>query len=87
MIVLSDRRKTTRRKVLDTALIRFGDLSMSCVLRDVSDTGAAVQVAAQSEVPDEFRLIVPRSTTFLCRVIWRQGALIGVSFVQLQDRV
>ncbi|KJC55719.1 hypothetical protein UP10_38645 [Bradyrhizobium sp. LTSPM299] len=81
MIVLSDRRKSARRKVLDTALVRFGDLSMSCALRDVSETGAAIQVAAQSEVPDEFRLIVPRGKTVLCRAIWRQGAWIGVSFV------
>jgi PilZ domain len=82
MTVLSDRRKSARRKALDTALVRFGDLSMSCVVQDVSDTGAAVQVPAQSEVPDEFRLVMPRNKTWYCRVIWRQGAWIGVSFAQ-----
>ncbi|MBR0800848.1 PilZ domain-containing protein [Bradyrhizobium jicamae] len=82
MIVPSDKRKSTRHQALDEALIRFGDLSMSCTLQDVSDGGAAVQVAAPSEVPDEFKLVVPRSKTwFRCRVIWREGAQIGVAFV------
>jgi hypothetical protein len=37
-----DRRKAARSKVLDAALIRFGDVSVSCAFRDLSNSGAAL---------------------------------------------
>jgi hypothetical protein len=77
----TDARKTPRRKVLDTGLIRFGDLSVPCVIRNLSDTGAALDAAPQSIVPDQFTLVVVRKTKiYSCTVVWRKGTRIGVSF-------
>ena len=81
VIETSEARKASRRKVLDTGLIRFGDLSVCCVLRNFSDAGAALDVSPHNLVPDRFTLIVVRKKKiFACTVIWRKGARIGVSF-------
>ena len=74
-------RAKTRKRVLDTGLIRFGDLSASCILRNLSETGAALDVGSQSSIPDQFTLIVVRNKKiYSCNVIWRKGTRIGVSF-------
>ena len=74
-------RKTPRRRVLDTGLIRFGDHSVSCVIRNLSEIGAALDTAPQSDIPDQFTLIVVRKRKiYSCTVVWRKGARVGVSF-------
>jgi PilZ domain len=80
-MTVADRRGAARRKVLDTALIRFGDASVGCVVRDLSDGGAALDIGAQTCIPDQFTLIVPRSKIYSCTVIWRRRGRIGVSFI------
>ena len=77
----TETRKTPRRKVLDSGLIRFGDLSVPCVIRNLSEIGAALDAAPQNFVPDQFTLIVVRKKKiYSCTVIWRKGARVGVSF-------
>jgi PilZ domain len=77
----AEARKTPRRKVLDTGLIRFGDFSVACVIRNLSEIGAALDAAPQSFVPDQFTLIVVRKKKiYSCTVIWRKGTRVGVSF-------
>ncbi|MBR1196662.1 hypothetical protein JQ634_26305 [Bradyrhizobium sp. AUGA SZCCT0240] len=50
----TDARSTPRRKVLDSGLIRYGDFSVPCVIRNLSEIGAALDAAARSIVPDQF---------------------------------
>ena len=77
----TEARTTPRRKVLDSGLIRFGDFSVSCVIRNLSEIGAALDAAPQSFVPDQFTLIVVRKKkTYPCTVIWPKGTRLGVSF-------
>ena len=76
-----DRRKAARSKVLDAALIRFGDVSVSCAFRDLSNSGAALDIGKQAGIPDQFTLIVLRGKIYSCTVIWRKGSRIGVSFI------
>jgi hypothetical protein len=74
-------RRNQRNRVLDTGLIRFGDISVCCVLRNLSETGAALDIGPESLVPDRFALIIVRKKkTYSCNVIWRKGTRIGVSF-------
>jgi len=80
-IVHTEARDTPRRKVFDSGLIRFGDFSVPCVIRDLSEIGAALDAAAQSFVPDQFTLIaVRKKKIYSCTVIWRKGTRLGVSF-------
>ena len=78
---VTDRRKAARSKVLDAALIRFGDVSVCCAFRDLSNSGAALDIGKQAGIPDQFTLIVPRGKIYSCTVIWRKGSRIGVSFI------
>ncbi|MCC8943948.1 PilZ domain-containing protein [Bradyrhizobium sp. Arg62] len=82
MIVLPDRRKSVRNPSLDNALIRFGDLSLCCVVRDITESGAALKADhPPNSLPDQFTLIVPPSKTYSCSVVWREGDWVGVAFV------
>ena len=78
---LKEARKTARRSVLDMGLIRFGELSMSCVLRNLSEGGAALDIGSQVGIPDQFALIVlPQKKIYSCNIIWRKERRIGVAF-------
>jgi hypothetical protein len=79
IIDLHEARTTQRRPALDMGLIRFGDISASCVLRNVSEGGAALDIGSQVGIPDQFTLIVlPRKKIYSCNVIWRKERRIGV---------
>jgi PilZ domain len=81
VIDLKEARKTQRRPVLDMGLIRFGDISMSCILRNLSEAGAALDIGAQVGIPDQFTLIIlPQKKICSCNVIWRKERRIGVQF-------
>jgi hypothetical protein len=76
-------RKTQRRRVLEIGLIRFGDMPMgwSCVLRNMSEAGGALDIGSHVSIPDQFTLIVlPEKKIYSCNVIWRKERRIGVQF-------
>jgi hypothetical protein len=74
-------RRKPRRRLLELGLIRFGEHSVTCVLRNFSETGAALDVGVKDFIPDQFTLIVvPKKKIISCNVIWRKGARVGVSF-------
>lgn len=74
-------RRKPRRRVLELGLIRFGEYSVACVLRNFSEMGAALEVGVKDFIPDRFTLIVvPKRKIISCIVIWRKGSRIGVSF-------
>jgi hypothetical protein len=72
-------RKDNRRRVLDMALIRFGEMSVGCVIRNLTESGAALDVGAQSDIPDQFTLVAKKKI-YSCTVAWRKNRRIGVSF-------
>jgi hypothetical protein len=47
IIDLKEARKTQRRPFLDMGLIRFGDMSICCVVRNLSEAGAALDIGLQ----------------------------------------
>src|SRR6266404_1798957 len=57
---------SARRQVLETALIRFGEASVCCLVQNLSDSGAALDMGPQTGIPDQFTLIVPRKTIYSC---------------------
>ena len=81
-----DQRKFRRRQVRCTAWIGLspGELH-GCVLTDISDTGARLDVEDSRKIPDRFPLFLtnkgePRRN---CRVIWRKPTAIGVDFERI----
>jgi hypothetical protein len=76
-----DTRKNLRKRVLDDGLIRFGDMSISCAIHNMSKGGLALDVGSQAQIPDQFALIVvAEKKIYSCSVIWRKGTRVGVSF-------
>src|SRR5712671_681129 len=70
-----------RHRVLKAATIVFGGRAIDCTVRDLSITGAALEVPNQIGIPAKFTLVVPGDGLSLpCNVVWRSGYRIGVTF-------
>ncbi|WP_461330645.1 PilZ domain-containing protein [Bradyrhizobium liaoningense] len=55
--------------------------SEPCLVRDLSNRGAGIQLNGLTLLPTEFSLSFDEfRTTYPCRLIWRQGDFIGVAF-------
>jgi hypothetical protein len=77
----NDQRKAARRTVLKTGRIRFEKSSEICTVRDMSATGAAIDLAQAASIPDKFTLVLEmESTARNCTVVWRKDRQLGVRF-------
>lgn len=78
---MDEGRKAPRRGVLKAGTISFGGGSIVCTVRNLSRTGAALEVARPIGIPDTFILVLEMETAKKnCRVVWRQEHRIGVTF-------
>ena len=70
-----------RHRVLKTGSIQFGGGAIDCAVRNVSETGAALEVVTPLFIPDRFTLFVP-SDQFKrpCHIVWRKEKRIGIAF-------
>jgi hypothetical protein len=76
-----EHRIAPRRRVLKAGSISFGGGTFDCTVRNISDTGAALEVVTPLFIPDKFTLIVASDgLNRPCRVMWRRERRIGVSF-------
>src|SRR3569832_767795 len=79
-----DQRKSRRKPIsfLARLELRPGGRAVGCILSDISDTGARIEVPYPDKVPDRFRLWLTESGTArrMCTVVWRQARQIGVKF-------
>ena len=71
-----------RHRVSKAGIITFGRASVvDCIIRDLSLTGAALEVFSQIGIPDRFTLVVPVDGLHLhCHVVRRTAFRIGVAF-------
>ena len=80
-LALVERRTEPRRRVLKAAVIVFGGAGITCAVRNISNTGALLEVESPIGVPDKFSLhIKEEQSTRACRVVRRQETRIGVAF-------
>lgn len=79
---MSEKRTTSRSRVLKTGTIGIGSGgAIDCVVRNMSSTGAALEVESPIGIPDSIRLIIEADDfNRPCRVKWRKGKRIGVTF-------
>jgi hypothetical protein len=77
---MEDRRKFPRRRVFKGASIACDSGTISATVRNLSVTGAAIEVK-DAQLPHEFTLMIP-TDGFLssCHVIWRDQRRIGIAF-------
>jgi hypothetical protein len=70
-----------RRRVLKAGSIQFGGGAIDCTIRNVSETGAALEVVTPLFIPDRFTLAVQTDQLKRpCRIVWRKERRIGVTF-------
>lgn len=78
---MEEHRATQRRRTLKSGTISFGGGSIDCTVRNLSDTGAALDVISPVGIPDRFTLVVDTEQSKLpCRIVWRKEKRIGVRF-------
>lgn len=79
--VLENHRAAPRHRVLKAGSIEFNGGVIDCTVRNVSDTGAALEVASPAGVPESFWLVLQGDhTRRYCRVAWRTAKRVGVAF-------
>ncbi|MFB9265658.1 PilZ domain-containing protein [Bradyrhizobium erythrophlei] len=80
---MQDRRHDARDKVLygGVAEIKERGSTMDCVVRNISEHGACVEIAPTAKLPPEMNLTIARKgRSFLARLIWRQANKVGLAF-------
>jgi hypothetical protein len=79
--VMQNKRAALRQRVLKSASIEFHGGVIDCVVRNVSETGAALEVASPLGIPETFNLVIPGDhSSRPCKVAWRKDKRIGVAF-------
>ncbi len=69
-----------RRRILKAGTIESGD-GIACNVKNLSETGAQLEVLSPLYVPDRFTLAVPSDQLKRrCHVVWRKQRLLGVAF-------
>jgi hypothetical protein len=77
----ADKRRASRRNVRCAARINFARQSMTCMVRDISHTGAMIEARDLAAIPDQFRMrIEMESAERRCAVVWRKPTRIGIEF-------
>jgi len=69
------------RRTMRAARISFDRENITCTVRNISATGAALEGANLAKTPDRFVLVMEmESAARPCKVIWRNKTQIGVQF-------
>ena len=78
-----ERRREARQLDLKTGKISSLHLpsDADCAIFDISEGGACILLPRGAELPESFNLTIdPRRDTYLCKLAWKAGNRIGVSF-------
>ena len=75
-------RTAARRKVLKAGSIALANGGViGCTIRNISTSGASVEVTSSMGIPDEFTLMIEMEHRKRpCKVVWRKDKRIGVTF-------
>ena len=66
--------------MLKSGKIFLGKHVVPCAVRNLSDTGACLQVQTTEGLPSEFSLALADQAPRPCKVIWRDETRMGVQF-------
>ena len=64
---------------MKTGSIEVSGRTISCLIRNQSETGATLEVASPVRIPAQFTLLIA-AERIRCTAIWRTKKLIGVKF-------
>ncbi|MFL5071749.1 MAG: PilZ domain-containing protein, partial [Xanthobacteraceae bacterium] len=81
-ISMLDRRQSVRDKVLYGAVAEVSEhgSTMDCVVRNISEQGACVEIDQAAKLPEHMTLTIPRKgRSYLATLIWRQANKVGLA--------
>ena len=79
---MTETRRKPRQRTFKSGSITLPIGIVDCVVRNISDTGALLELNAPALVPNDFDLIIkPERTRRCCHVVHRDGLRLGVHFV------
>lgn len=85
---MEERRKHPRTEINERAYVSSGGSVISCLVRNISAEGAAIEVPNPAFVPSCFRLVMAKDSSVReCRIAWIQKNRIGVSFVAMPEEL
>jgi hypothetical protein len=74
-----NKRGQSRKRILKAGRIDFGIGSIDCIVRNISETGASLEVESPIGIPDTFDLvIVAERSRKPPHVVWRKEKRIGI---------
>ena len=76
-----EHRVAPRHRVFKAGTISFGGGGIDCTVRNLSATGAALEVVTPLFIPDRFTLVI-QTDQFKrpCHIVWRREKRMGVAF-------
>jgi hypothetical protein len=86
---MDEKRKFPRTEIDEPGYVSSGGSVMSCVVRNISREGAAIDVDNPAFVPQQFRLVMAKDSSVVheCRIAWIQKNRIGLTFMKIADAV
>jgi PilZ domain len=79
---MQEHRARSRHRTLKAGTISFNRAgAISCTVRNLSETGACLEVTSPLGIPDDFTLVIAHDhLQRSCHVAWRAPNRIGVEF-------
>ena len=80
---MDEQRRAPRQRVLKSGKIFYGggSIVVDCTIRNLSATGARLQVPTSIAIPDKFEFAeTATGTRRAATVMWRRGELMGIRF-------
>ena len=66
-------------------LFNNNNSTIDCTIKNISPTGAKIEMANTTTIPGEFTLDIPaKGQTLRARIMWRDAEAIGVQFIEAQ---
>lgn len=84
-MTLAEVRRDDRVRAFLRARILFNNnnSSIDCTVKNISASGAKIEISSVLSVPSEFDLEVPqKGRTYRARLMWRDANFVGVQFVE-----
>ena len=67
--------------MLKAGTIEFSGTKIDCLVRNISATGASIEVKSPLWFPNSFVLVITADgSAQSCHIVWRKGRLLGVAF-------
>ncbi|MDB5577454.1 MAG: PilZ protein [Bradyrhizobium sp.] len=76
---VDERRVVLRHAVTTPATIAAGRRKIACTVRNLSATGASLNLTSRPRLPKNF-ILMTAGSPLPCRAVWRRGKQLGIAF-------